>query len=1514
MDGFMPSLFFRLERFFRITQAVLNGHKYNNAKRKKAMTAISYTELLPDSLGKTFQAKSPSLTIHPRGTLVSLLGERDGDTWIDRTDSQTLYSFVGVVDDYNADTEQYLIIREGACFISGIEDVTIPTRLYLEVDGTVSTNRNGSGIRIGSATGQLTGQPAVNADLTGIISTVTHADYNRADEALRQRINLDLVELEDSLNEGVESVRQQAQGAQETAEAANANAETRLLEAEFEAFQTQLASSLSNMNTSIAQHTDQLRNLTARIAFLEDTKIGELTLDASVDSGHRKVYVSGELVDIPEENPVRFLVTDSLGNSATQDIAHDGANYNGEVSIADLAPGAITIQAQAEDRYRFEGDTTGNIVTINVSDTFENIRGTVTIDTITINQGYRKVAGLGTCVDIPNGTAQVTIKDKNNKEVTGTGTINNNTWSFDDVDISPLAFGDVTVTVGLLDIWNFIISASVTRQFEFYSGTLTMNVEHDTLTGPVLDVNGTASETLEDSPVVITAWNTDNASVTVTGGTSIDSEGNYLLSDLNIFDLAYGTIRVKAVAVDRFGNDIERLGAVNYEYVELPVSVIMKRGQNPHHADIVVTKDNDLGEYQLELLANSGTVLETVQMQADELNHTFDLTAYGPGNYRVRLRVVDPYQRTIETTGLYTYVIPPQLTVKTISSDDPARKITLALAINYIPSGARLYTSVTTGEDTNWASNKEFSLSQGFEQDKVITVDAHPSEAGRHNVLLRIVDAAGDLLMLDVNEQITVNDVSGEVTDVLCNDNDVAKTVIVSAKIRNKKPGTPITLLLTGANGATINRSEGMDFEATSPVTFAFSSVSVASMPYGNITAAISYIDLYGDVKTGSSNFVLDNLEGNFNSVNFSVDSANSRASMSGSVERVATGASISYSLVDRNGKRVNGNVSVGSTGSFSASNVSIGTLAYGSIRLELSVVDLGGTTRTASRTGTFTQPGSLTPSVSINDAAKTIAVSVAKARIASNISVVLRDSQGRTQSHTINNSSSGTVSGTFSISGLAYGNVTCTVSATDNNGSTISATASDRYDAVNGTIGITGGSFNVDGAIPAVTGTTTNIPSGTVVTVELYKNSIHGNNHVETVTTTVRSNGSWSATGLNAAAYQFDRYWVKAYVRDLTNTTRSTEYQMQYSDIRPNISSVELAAVDETRMRVTVRLTNRSGSHPITATLEHREHGREVTTTHNANSNTYSFYVSPPTRMSDDYRVTVKMAIPGGERTKVSNWARHRSAIRLVNVTGIQKEYDQVVPFRGTLTLYVEGTDIRNGHGNVTGKIVGSTEDSGIVRTATYKRLVAGQIVRHVFEIPIEHPLTDTSDFDVEITQTKDGITKTSTVRFDGDAEAGNALDRSSGSSFDMQFRIMRGVGNYNTTRIGMLITSMSVIYREREPGIPDEEITVDLGRGLFHNLDTYTANGGGSSGVWRDIRHIESIYNVARYSDFVDLNTGEEGTLRELVPAYGVSLSILGTVRYRAAAIVTNNRHIEVVAREGDTTSIIYNSPDLN
>ena len=1347
------------------------------------MTAISYSELLPDALGKTFQAKSPSIVVYPRGTLVSLLGERDGETWIDRTDSQTLYSFVGVIEGHNPDTGQYNVVREGAAFILGIETVTVPTRLYLDVDGAPTINRNGSGVLIGSATGQLTGQPPVNADLTGPMSTVSHADYNNADTSLKQRVDLDMVVLQDELNSGIESVRQLAEAAQLTAEAANANAETRLTKASFEAYKAQITNSLNNMNATLTQHTDQLRNLTARVAFLEDTKIGTLEFTASVDSGYRKIYVSGKVVDIPEENPVRFLVTDSAGASATGEIAHNGSEFNGEVLISDLAPGTVTVQAQTEDRYKFEGDTSGNIVTASLEDEFENIRGTVSIDELNVHQGFRTVNGSGTSVDTPDGSIQVIAKDKNNKEVIGTGTVTNGVWSFDNLNIHELAFGNVTITVGILDIWGFIIPASVVREFKLYTGSITLNAEHDTLTGPVLDATGNVTESTEGSPVVITAWNTDNVSVTVTAGGETDADGNYRINDLNIFDLGYGTIRTKAVTTDRFGNDVEKLSAVNYQYVALPISLVLKRASNPHYLDVRVDKDNDLGNYKLELLSNTDTVLETVEMQASEVTHTFNLQPFGPGNYRVKATVIDPYQRTIEAVSVYTYVIPPRITVTRREVDNANRQIGLTFNTEYIPTGARLRTVVTTEEDTNWSSIKTHSLAQGYENTKQITIPAHPSEAGKHRVGLAVVDSSDELLMIELFEDVTVLDVTGAITDMHCNDNDVAKTVIVSGKIRNKKPGTPVRLLLTGSNGATINRSEGMSFEATGPITFAFDPVSIASMPYGNITALMTYTDMYGDSISKLSNFVLDNLEGGIDSVSFSVDSANARVSFSGTSHNVAPGSSVTYSLVDRNGKKVQGNASVGATGNFSANNVSIGTLAYGSVRLELSVVDLGQTTRTASRTSTFTQPGSISVTASINDAAKTINVRPSVARIKSNLTITLRDSQGKTDSWTVSNSSTNT---TRNISGLRYGTITVTVSGTDNNGSTVSATASDRFDAVNGSISVTSAPVAQDGKISAITGTTSNIPAGTRVNVTLYRNNTSSGAHRTNYSTTVASNGSWRITGAGAPAYGFDTYIVAAEVTDLTGTKRTDQYRFTYSDTRATMTGIEISPVDTTRIRAVIRSSNRNGAWTVRGKwLSDSNQNLGSAGSFTLRSNTESVYVNAPSEYNGKLKLRLEGDIPGGARSRFSNVITHQGNITVERALVTGQSAGQVLGHTGRLDVWL--ANCPSGSYNLLAVLRKSGSNVSAPRNLTLNgKAMANNKACNVFDCDWDAIAQGDDGYSIRVYGTYGGVSVDSTIDLTLDSSVTDFLNKSSGNRPAVEYHID---GSKNDTPVVLIV-----------------------------------------------------------------------------------------------------------------------------
>ncbi|MFP3457584.1 hypothetical protein R0J89_15150, partial [Psychrobacter sp. SIMBA_152] len=89
-------------------------------------------------------------------------------------------------------------------------------------------------------------------------------------------------------------------------------------------------------------------------------------------------------------------------------------------------------------------------------------------------------------------------------------------------------------------------------------------------------------------------------------------------------------------------------------------------------------------------------------------------------------------------------------------------------------------------------------------------------------------------------------------------------------------------------------------------------------------------------------------------------------------------------------------------------------------------------------------------------------------------------------------------------VSGLVDGQLTIDVSATDNNGNEQVASTNDELDNVEGSLTV---STEVDGGILTASGTSSDLPEGTEVTITI----TDSNGDIVTATATVNENGNYT-------------------------------------------------------------------------------------------------------------------------------------------------------------------------------------------------------------------------------------------------------------------------------------------------------------------------------------------------------------------------------------------------------------------
>ncbi|WP_238092216.1 Ig-like domain-containing protein [Photobacterium leiognathi] len=306
----------------------------------------------------------------------------------------------------------------------------------------------------------------------------------------------------------------------------------------------------------------------------------------------------GSISNIEDGQTVTITVTDSQGLEKTFESTISAGKWTvNNADLTDLAEGELTVLAETSD---IAGNPASDTNTI-IKDTAANI--TTSFDgkgDEYLNVVETPITDLfGTVENIEDGqTVTITIADSSGAEKIYTTTVNNGQWTVNDVDLTTLAEGLLTVTTTVTDIAGNTTSATdtitkdtlaeITANFEANGDSFLNKSEIDAKTTLFGDI-----DFVEDNQP-ITVKVTDNNGKTITLTTSVIS-GAWKIDDVDLSALAEGELTITAEVIDIAGNTKETSNTIvkdtsvltididtnSYQQGGLNVSAI-KNGQVPY--------------------------------------------------------------------------------------------------------------------------------------------------------------------------------------------------------------------------------------------------------------------------------------------------------------------------------------------------------------------------------------------------------------------------------------------------------------------------------------------------------------------------------------------------------------------------------------------------------------------------------------------------------------------------------------------------------------------------------------------------------------------------------------------------------------------------------------------------------------------------------------------------------------------------------------------------------------------
>ncbi|MCL1141077.1 hypothetical protein L2740_21380, partial [Shewanella pneumatophori] len=297
----------------------------------------------------------------------------------------------------------------------------------------------------------------------------------------------------------------------------------------------------------------------------------------------------------------------------------DGSYSIDDVDISGLVDGDITVNASADDR-------NGNSVTDSATDNMDATDGALTV-ALTVDDNAETANISGSTTDVaPGTTVTLTLTDSagNVQQVTGVTVNDDGSYSIDDVDISGLVDGDITVNASADDRNGNSVTDSATDNMDATDGALTVALTVDD-NAETANISGTTTDVAPGTTVTLTL--TDSAgNVQQVTGVTVNADGTYSIDGVDISGLVDGDITVNASADDRNGNSVTDSATDNMDATDGALTVALTVDDNAETANISGTTTD---------VAPGTTVTLTLTDSAGNIQQVTGVTVNADGSYSI---------------------------------------------------------------------------------------------------------------------------------------------------------------------------------------------------------------------------------------------------------------------------------------------------------------------------------------------------------------------------------------------------------------------------------------------------------------------------------------------------------------------------------------------------------------------------------------------------------------------------------------------------------------------------------------------------------------------------------------------------------------------------------------------------------------------------------------------------------------------------------------------------------------